>query len=418
MRSEPAPPGWDLDLPAFDRMFARYRGALCGSTLLMIALSWPLWLDGPDFPRVPFVATMPGFPPWVSWLVLGGIAATLGMAAFGWHWRPMLRLGVALLALAILGDQDRFQPWAYQFALIGLAMAWTSKARALRMARWYTFGLYWYSGLSKLDASFRRELGPTFLSAALGPFGADPSGWSESSRTLACLGMPAFEMAVALLLLFRSTRRAGLVGAVAQHLALIFILGPWNLGHSTIVLAWNGELIVEDVILFGRPTIPVDLEFETRAGRIVRGIFWLAMILPAGERLGLCDAWPGHALYASHAERTDVYVHEDDLDRYPESICRHLGPGGVAGWRRLDLTGWSRATRGTPIYPSGRVGNAVAEWLEVRYAGQQPVRLVQWGRARPWDVARERDESIGLRAIRRRGDQYLLNAHPAGGSRP
>ncbi len=53
------------------------------------------------------------------------------------------------------------------------------------------------------------------------------------------------------------------------------------------------------------------------------------MILPVGERLGLCDAWPAHALYASHAERSEVFVHEDDLDRFPEAIRRRLGPGGV-----------------------------------------------------------------------------------------
>ncbi len=73
--------------------------------------------------------------------------------------------------------------------------------------------------------------------------------------------MPAFEMAVSLLLIFRKTRRIGLVGAVAIHAALLAILGPWGLDHSTIVLVWNGALILEDLLLFGpRPEPPkVDL---------------------------------------------------------------------------------------------------------------------------------------------------------------
>ncbi len=105
------------------------------------------------------------------------------------------------------------------------------------------------------------------------------------------------------------------------------------------------------------------------------------MILPAGERFGVCDAWPAHALYASHCERSEVFLHEDDLERYPEAIRRRLEPAGLGPWRRLDLTDWSRDVRGTPVYPSGRIGNAVAEFLEVRFGGLQPVRLVQWGRA-------------------------------------
>ena len=418
MNFDPPGPGWEFDGPALDRMFARYRAALCGSTLLMIGLSWPLWLDDPDFPRVPFFRATPELPAWSSWLVLVVILATLGLATLGLRWRLMLRINLSLLAFAIVQDQNRFQPWAYQYALIGLAMACLSRGRALRMARWYVVGLYVYSGLSKLDASFCREQGPTFLSVALGPFGLEPGAWPASARTLAILGMPAFEIAVAWLLAFQATRRIGLVGAVAQHSALIAALGPWGLGHSTIVLVWNLSLIIKDVILFGRSTIPLDLAADSKLGRMARGVFWVAMILPVGERLGLCDAWPGHALYASHAERSDVFVHEDDLDRYPEAIRRRLGPAGVTPWRRLDLTGWSRDVRGTPIYPSGRVGNALAEFLEVRYSGTQPVRLVQWGRARPWDGARDRDESLGLGSIRRRGESFLLNAHPAGsGSR-
>jgi hypothetical protein len=418
MRSKPDRSGWEFDVLAHDRRFARYRAALCGSTLLMVGLSWPLWVDDPDFPRVPFVRGLPEGPPWVSWLVFAGIVATLGLAMVGLRWRLMLRINLPLLAFAILEDQNRFQPWAYQFALIGLAMACMSRGRALWMARWYAFGLYFYSGLSKLDASFCRELGPAFLSAGLVPFGIDPGRWSESARTLACLCMPAFEIAVAWLLVFRSTRRFGLVGAIAQHSALVGILGPWGLGHSTIVLVWNISLIIEDVILFGRSTIPIDLESETTLGRVARVAFWVAMILPAGERLGFCDAWPGHALYASHAERSDVFVHEADLDRFPEAIRRRLGPSGATPWRRLDLTGWSRDVRGTPMYPSGRVGNAVAEFLEVRYSGSQPSRLVQWGRARAWDGDRERDESLGLAAIRRRAGRFFLNARPNPSSHP
>jgi hypothetical protein len=399
-------------------MFFRYRAMLCGSTLLMVGLSWPLWVDDHEFPRVPFLRGWIELPPWISWLVLAGIIATLALAMLGAHWRLMLRVNLTLLVLSILQDQNRFQPWAYQYAMIGMAMACMSRARALRMARWYVFGLYFYSGLSKLDDSFCRELGPTFLSAALEPFGLNPGRWTEATRMLACLSMPAFEIAVAWLLLFNRTRRVGLVGAVAQHSALIWILGPWNLNHSAIVLVWNVALIIEVVQLFGGSKIPTALEVNTKLGSLAGQVFWIAMILPGGERLGLCDAWPGHALYASHAERSDVFVHEGDLDRYPQSIIRCLESGGATPWRRVNLTGWSRDIRGTPLYPSGRVGNAVAEFLEERFAGPQPVRLVQWGRARAWDGARERDESVGIRAIVKRADRFWLNARVNPSVRP
>ena len=407
------PPG-EIDEPGLDRTFARFRLALCGPTMGMVVLSWPLWVDGNGFPRVPFFPKTPELPAWVSWLLFGLILVTLGLATLGIGWRSMLRVGLPVMAFSIVQDQGRFQPWAYQYLVVGLSMAWMTRAGALRVARWYACSLYLYSGLSKLDASFCRELGPTFLSTALGFFGLSMTTWTEAVRTLACLGLPAFEIAVAVMLMFPRTRRVGLVGAVAQHAALVMILSPWGLGHSPIVLAWNLAFLVQDLILFGRVAIPIDPGRESRAGRWAGRVVWLAMLLPLGERLGFCDAWPGHALYASHAERSDIFLHEDDLDLYPEPVRRRSGPPGVTPWRRLDLTGWSRDVRGTPPYPSGRVANAVAESLAMTRGVLQPVRLVQWGRARPWDVSRDRDESLGLAAIRKRADRFTFHAHPAG----
>jgi hypothetical protein len=399
-------------LTPLDRIFTHYRAALCGSTWLMVAMSWPLWVDDLELPRVPFFAIFPRLPGWVSGVVLAGILISLALATLGQFGRLVVGVSLVFLAVSVVQDQNRFQPWVYQYLVIGLALACVSKRRALGMARWYTIGLYVYSGLSKLDVSFCRELGPTFLSAAVGPLGVSTEKWPEIARTLAVLVMPGFEIGVAGLLAFARTRRLGLLGSVVQHLSLVAILGPWNLGHSAVVLVWNLAQVVENLVLFGPTEIPVDPEPDSKLGPLARLIFWVAMLLPVGERLGFCDAWPAHALYASHAERSDIYIHEDEIDRFPEPIRKRLGPANITPWRRLDLTGWSRDVRGTPPYPSGRVGNAVAEFLETRYGGLQPVRLVQWGRASVRDARRDRDESLSLKAIRRRGDRFLFNAHP------
>ncbi len=384
----------------------------------MIGLSWPLWVDGDDFPRVPFLRGWPDWPAWCSRVLLAVIAGSLAMAALGRAWRAGLALGLAGLAVATLGDQDRLQPWAYQFGLLDLAMVSASKPRALALGRMSAIGLYAYSGLSKLDVSFATELGPTFLAAGLGLVGASPTGWPGWLRTTAILAMPAWEVAVALGLGFRRTRRLALFAAIAQHSALLAILGPWSLGHSPNVLVWNGAMIVEDWLLFANsPGGPAASDRERWPGRLASLVVVVALILPAGERSGLFDSWPSHALYASHCERTEILAHEDDAERFPEAIRRRLGPADLDGWRRLDLTGWSRDVRGVPIYPQGRVGSGIAEALAARWGGVHPLRVIQWGRADPVDGRRPRVECVGLRAIRRRGGRYWVNAHPSGPGR-
>ena len=47
-----------------------------------------------------------------------------------------------------------------------------------------------------------------------------------------------------------------------------------------------------------------------------------------------------HALYASHVERTEVFLHEDELGAYPAGVARHARGSGPGPWRRL----WSSRT--------------------------------------------------------------------------
>ena len=70
--------------------------------------------------------------------------------------------------------------------------------------------------------------------------------------------------------------------------------------------------------------------------------------------------------------------------------------------------------RGVPVYPQARACNGLAEALAARYGDRRLIRVVQWGRGRSLD--RPSDPVGGVPrgdAIRRQGDRYRLNAHPA-----
>jgi hypothetical protein len=288
----------------------------------------------------------------------------------------------------------------------------------LRYTRWWFVSLYFYSGLSKLDASFCQELGNLFLTTALRPTGLDPAGWPATWRIAAILAMPVGELAVAAALLVPRTRRLGLAAALVLHAALLGILGPWGLDHSTIVLVWNAAMMAEVAILFG-PKEPAPSPANTSSenagwlGVLARLVFWAGVVLPLGERWGWLDTWPSHALYASHAERTDVFVLDEQGDELAPELRAHFGPPGFDGWRRLDLTAWSRAVRGVPVYPQGRACNGLAEAIAARYRGRVLIKVVQWSRAELWTGRRARVECLGGEAIRRYGARFSVNAHPA-----
>ncbi len=109
--------------------------------------------------------------------------------------------------------------------------------------------------------------------------------------------------------------------------------------------------------------------------------------MPFLERWGFWDTWPSFAVYASHNERSEVYVWNVDLPRLPETIRRHAYRDEETRWSRIDLTGWSRAERGVPPYPQSRTESAVGEWLATRFRLVHEVRVVHRTSGRPLDRA-------------------------------
>jgi hypothetical protein len=398
------------------RALARLRAVMGLATLIMLGLSWPLWVEGREIPRVPFVAGLPEAPSAISGFIFGSVVVAVLIGAVGLGGRWVWAGAVVLLAGLVAQDQHRFQPWVYQFGLTGLALATRSRSGALGCARLFLVALYFHSGLSKLDVSFTHGMGALFLRTAAHGFGLDPSRWPSSLRWGLILAMPVWELAVAMGLCFQRTRRVALGGAIILHLTLIAILGPGGLQHSGIVLLWNAALIIEDVVLFWPEPVPVieSSSDETPLAPLTRWVFAMMALLPFGERWGLWDSWPSFALYASHTERTEVFAHRDDLAAWPTS-ARHALHAAEGPWLRLDLTAWSRLVRGVPVYPQARACLGLAEALAARTEGGRSPRVVVWGRADRWTGRRERWEGSGLAAIRRLGDRYRLNAHPARG---
>jgi hypothetical protein len=395
------------------------------ATAGMLLLSWPLWAGESEIPRVPFVPWLREWPGALTWAEFAALLAAVVLTTLARVWRRWFAISLLLIVTLVLGDQHRLQPWIYQYAMTCLLLASLPESEGLRYVRWWFVGIYLHSGLSKLDVSFRDELGADFLRAAAAPLGLNPGNWSQSWQGLAALAMPAAEALVAAVLALPRLRRLGCLGAVALHLTLLFILGPAGLGHSTIVLVWNLAMLFQVWLAFwwGSNTVQDFKEGRDLKGRfsaggplssLVRLAFLVGVLMPFGERWELCDAWPAHALYASHVGRVTVWLPASMFDAVSPSLRRHLMVvPGIEEWRRLDLTGWSRELRGTPVYPQRRACLGLSEGLAARYGARGPMRVVISGPAAMLTGRRTWEEVSGVEAIRKRGERFWINAHPS-----
>jgi hypothetical protein len=306
----------------------------------------------------------------------------------------------------------------YQFLLMGFVIAACSSGRARGLCRLFVIAMYLHSGLSKLDWEFLHNGGPSFLA-----YGAKALGitlrwpWSAASLQGIVALMPCWEIGVAVALAFRA-RRLGVFAACMLHVMLLAILGPRGMNHSLNVLIWNATFLLEIPLLFA--AAPIDSVAARPRGRLERvcdgaatTVMIAAAILPLGERAGYWDTWPSFGLYASSNERS--YVNVSAAADFPHPVRPASQHQSRDVLTHVDLREWSLRERRVPLYPSARALNGVAEALAARYPdrGPAPSHVLHEGRADRRTGDRARTVLEGLDAIRRHGDTYWLNAHPA-----
>ncbi|MBA3315309.1 MAG: hypothetical protein M3552_03775 [Planctomycetota bacterium] len=342
--------------------------------------------------------------------------------------RKVALLFVASLALLVLLDQHRFQPWAYQFGIVAIVLAFAPSGRGASLLRVLTIGIYFWSAVSKLDDGFLRTTGPDLLRALFGVVGFEPPGIARLSlATLAWL-LPLSELAVAILLSIRSTRAFGLGLAISMHLALMLTLGPLGLRSAAGVLLWNIYFVGQDLVLFWKPARGWHGAAGETGGRLrlrefgagvvpaVRTIgvehivVALAVWLPILEPFGWFDHWPAWAVYAPRGERVSLLLYMP-AERVPAELRKFLRHGGWDGHHvfRTDL--WSLDALKAPLYPQERFRVGVALGFLNRYriedgeAGDYAV-LVSKSRPMPHDWM------PGTLAIRDYAGSFRLNALP------
>jgi hypothetical protein len=392
-----------------------HRRVMCGFTLIMMALSWPIWHSPTLVPRFPvdaiepFVVRNVGLETIGLLVCLTGLAASLASGRIG-------RFGAAMTALAgltlVLFDQNRLQAWFYQTLVLSAVYAFLPGSFAIGFVRFFAIVLYVHSALSKLDWSFVHSMGPYLLSPLIGRF---PFELSKSQLTWVVLSLPIGELAFALML-GSGYRKIGLIGATIMHAGLLVLLGPWALDHSGNVLLWNASMLVQAWILFhdrapkpaydqieaiqySQPPISALQSSPAALGLVQLGMLAVAL-LPFFERAGLWDPWPSFALYAGHVEQLRIDWPAELSDEIPPDYRPFLRQ--VDNDLVLDLTHWSRALFGVPPYPAQRIHRRLARWIAETCPEGMPMRATFLSKAQWRTGARQETVLSSARSIRNR----------------
>ncbi|GAB5512313.1 MAG: hypothetical protein Rhob2KO_00380 [Rhodopirellula baltica] len=296
--------------------------------------------------------------------------ATIGWGRSRWTW-PIIAVS---LATAVMLDQHRLQPWAYQSFLYAILFAAAPRDESgrlsestFRLVRLLTISVYVFSSIGKFDFQFLHTVGQDFLKAPLQWVSVDVSAWPTRTRLIAAASFPAFELCVAIALSWPRTRMIGVWMATAMHLGLIAVLSPMGLGHSPGVIVWNAVMAMQAWWLFAGSVVEAKDEPKpdmSRAGALSWAVVIIALVMPIFERAGYWDHWLAWALYSPHSSRVTLQIHESAIDQLPEEWQTAITADDDADrWHDFHLGQLSLVVRRVPAVPQARYQWALADQI-------------------------------------------------------
>jgi hypothetical protein len=384
----------------------RAAWALCfGATLL---ISRPLWLTGRDYPAVPVAGWLPQPPEPLDGLMLLAVLVSLAASAVVPRPRRYIQVVLGMMAVWMLLDQTRWQPYVLTYLIAGAALlihqaAAERRAWALAPLQLALACTYLWSGLHKLNytyltSEYAYTAGPLFRwlgvdAATLGPRGV-----------AFALVTALVEVAMAIGLMLPRTRRAAVVAALGVHAFILLMLGPLGRAANVVVWPWNVFTPVAVWALFWPAATGAALDDVRRAwwGTLTRrsaafaprpvALSWYAVLLlvgvaPALSFVALWDASLSFQLYAAKQRRVMIGYVPEQVDALPAAARAAVRIEGL-----VDLTQWSiREMRVTPV-TEPRVVRAIGRALalrapdaNIRVTTHGPPRLLTGERpAREW----------------------------------
>ena len=335
-----------------------------------------LFLTTRVYPRVPVLDGWPLLWAPFDVLVVGALLVGLCGVALAAHPRWWATAATVFALILAVDDQSRWQPWFYQygFMLAALAIA-RDTDDTLGAWRAVLVGLYLWSGIQKLNATFMTNIFPWLVEPLTG---ALPAGWQPIVLS-GWMVVPTLEIAVAVGLLVPRLRHAAVLLAAAIHAAVLTLLGPLAHATNAVVWPWNAAMGALVALLFWSDRVPgARVLVPRRIGAHAAALVFFG-VLPALSFADRWDAYLSGALYSGNVKVAALSVSESLMARLPDVARRHVTRNRM-GANVLDVWEWSMDELAVPSYPEHRVFRAVALGV-CRLAGDPAdVALVVFGR--------------------------------------
>lgn len=314
-----------------------------------------LWLADRTFPLAPVSDVLLFLPGYVhtSLFIISLVCLT---AIIFSSKKVFLYILLAAEILSCLCDQNRWQPWEYQFIFMLACYIFINDEKILRFSWKILFvGIYIYSGLNKLNSSFIHDIWQNIVLHNWFSI-SHPGIWLLRAGYI----LPMIEILAGAGFFFRRFQKLSICLLIAMHAFIILFFVPENI----VILPWNLLMPVLLVSLFWMDEPVFKKKYFQNIFIWVTIIFW--WIMPAFHFVGYWDKYLSSGLYTGGTEM--LYICTNNADARRDMAPYFEQSNAVAGCDSvLSLYKWSMKEMNVPPYPERRLYNKIVTEFSKKY---------------------------------------------------
>ena len=348
-----------------ERRFAVLLQLTSLGLLLGLIITITAWIGIRSYPLSAMISGLSA-PPFLHTTIFFLLLVSLFGALSIKKYQPLC-VGVSFLLLLFLITLDitRLQPWILHYTgilLIGFCLLLmrnyqASTQRALDAAAILLGGIYFWSGLQKINAAFFLEVFPWFTEHLSSPFG-------ELGQTLfGTLGffVPFLEIGLALGLFTKRFRNISLIGCGMMLILVLSAIGPFGQSWNSSVWPWNVIIYLSVVALFWKNPDTVQSFLARQKNNSLAALAFLVIwVVPVGNVYGLTDHYLSWSLYSGRVPTAILVGNQEFLVT--------LSPLAKDGALRFEH--WTTSTLNLVPYPQERVFKSIFATLCKTYPEQ------------------------------------------------
>jgi hypothetical protein len=340
---------------------------ICFFWLVAKVISWKVWLADRLFPIVPPFNFL--FVPSFVHLVLFVFSLLALLALFLFPSKRFLQISIIIIEiLACLLDQNRWQPWEYQyiFIIIALVINYKNDKNAISVIAFISVAIYFYSGLSKMNAIFSLSILNSLT--RLGIFHASNSYLYNFLAYHIGYALGIVEASLSIGLLFQRTKKIAALFLILMHFLIIVVFGPFGINYDIIIWPWNVAMPLVLYVLFISKE-PVSIQFKSIKKGWNKIIIILFGILPALNFFGYWDFFLSSSLFSSKPPGMFIYIRNPEDNKELKSYFKidknnFLTDSNLFA---INVRTWSFKELMVPAYPELRVYKNIKYQILKRY---------------------------------------------------